>query len=74
MSSAKREKGSQAGFSELEEQVVSISRTAKATTGGTKLSFSATVVVGDKNGKIRIGSGKAPDVPTALRKETEAAK
>ena len=74
MSSTKKEKSSQANFSELTEQVVSISRTAKATTGGTKLSFSATVVVGDKNGKIGCGSGKAPDVPSALRKATEAAK
>lgn len=53
---------------EFEEQVVKINRVSKKTTGGNKIGFSALTVVGDKNGRVGVGLGKAPDVSSAIRK------
>jgi small subunit ribosomal protein S5 len=59
---------------ELKDQVVSISRVTKVVKGGKNLSFSALVVVGDGHGIVGFGTGKAKEVPSAIRKAIEAAK
>ena len=60
--------------SEFFEQVVHINRVTKVVKGGKNLSFSALVVVGDESGHVGFGSGKAKEVPQAIRKAIEAAK
>jgi len=62
------------GGAELQERLVSINPVSKTVKGGRSRSFSALVVVGDGNGKVGAGLGKAKEVPEAIRKATEDAK
>jgi small subunit ribosomal protein S5 len=59
---------------ELKDQVVAINRVTKVVKGGKNLSFSALVVVGDQNGQVGYGMGKAKEVPQAIKKGVEQAR
>ena len=60
--------------SELKEKVVAINRVAKVVKGGRTFRLSAVVVVGDENGHIGVGNGKAAEVPDAIKKAMQEAK
>lgn len=60
--------------SEFKEKVVRIGRVAKVVKGGRNFRFSALVVVGDENGRVGVGMGKAAEIPESIRKGTDDAK
>ena len=59
---------------DLKEKLVAVNRVAKVVKGGRNFRFTALMVVGDENGIVGIGHGKAAEIPEAIRKATEAAK
>ena len=59
---------------EFEERVVAVNHITKVVKGGRRYRFSAIVVVGDKKGRVGLGTGKAIEVPDAIKKATEDAK
>jgi len=60
--------------SEFKEKLVAVNRVSKTVKGGRNMRFSALMVVGDENGRVGCGMGKAVEIPEAIRKGTEDAK
>lgn len=58
----------------LKDQLISVNRVTKVVKGGKNLSFAALVVIGDESGVVGFGTGKAKEVPNAIKKAVEAAK
>lgn len=58
----------------LKDQLISVNRVTKVVKGGKNLSFAALVVVGDESGHVGFGTGKAKEVPNAIKKAVESAK
>jgi small subunit ribosomal protein S5 len=58
----------------FEEDIVQVNRVSKKTKGGNKIGFSVLTVVGNKNGKVGVGLGKAPDVSSAIKKGVSLAR
>lgn len=69
-----RQNATDAQKSEFRETIVNIRRVAKVVKGGKNFRFSVTVVVGDDNGHVGVGLGKAAEIPEAVRKAAEDAK
>ena len=61
------------GSEELLEKLVKVNRVAKVVKGGRQFGFTALTVIGDGNGKIGVGYGKAKEVPEAIKKATDSA-
>ncbi len=61
-------------YDEMEEKVIEIRRVSKKTKGGNTIAFAVLVVVGNRNGRVGIGYGKAPDVATSINKAIGKAK
>ena len=60
--------------SELVEHLVAVNRVAKVVKGGRRFGFAAIVIVGDAKGKVGFGTGKAKEVPNAIKKASDEAK